>query len=58
MGKSPALKHAETPFEQFHEAMKKLLSVPKAELNKRLEAHATQKPKRRAGRKPTRRKAD
>jgi hypothetical protein len=46
------------PFDQFKAAMTKLIAVPKAELDERMKAHNAQKPKRRAGRKPTRRKAD
>lgn len=46
------------PFEKFRDAMKKLVAVPKSELDEKLKQHDKQKPERRAGRKPTRRKAD
>jgi hypothetical protein len=45
-------------FEKFKATMKKLVNVPKAELDAKLKEHNEQKPERRAGRKPTRRKAD
>jgi hypothetical protein len=46
------------PFEQFKATMRKLVTVSKAELDAKLKEHNEQKPERRAGRKPARRKAD
>ena len=46
------------PFEQFKATMRKLVKVPKAELDEKLTAHNEQKPERHAGRKPARGKAD
>ncbi len=43
------------PFEQFKATMKKLLAVPKSELDAKLKEHKETKPKRAAGRKPTNR---
>jgi hypothetical protein len=46
------------PFEQFKATMRKLVTVSKADLDASLKKHNEIKPERRAGRKPTRRKAD
>jgi hypothetical protein len=46
------------PFDQFRQAMQKLVRVPKSELDAKLKEHNETKPERRAGRKPTRRKAE
>jgi len=46
------------PFEQFKATMRKLVKVPKSELDAKLKEHNENKPERRAGRKPTRRKAE
>jgi hypothetical protein len=45
-------------FNQFRQTMRKLFKVSKSELDAKLKEHDAQKPERRAGRKPTRRKAD
>lgn len=58
MDESQVRKSEAHPFEAFKAAMKRLVNVPKAELDEKLKAHNEQKPERRAGRKPTRRKAE
>jgi hypothetical protein len=58
MGESRTRHSEQHPFEQFKATMQKLVRVPKLELSERMKAHNEQKAKRRAGRKPTRRKAD
>lgn len=55
----PQMRESKThPFEKFRDAMKKLVAVPKSELDEKLKQHDAKKPEWRAGRKPTRRKAD
>lgn len=41
------------PFEQFKATMRKLVTVSKAELDEKLKTHNETKPKRLAGRKPS-----
>lgn len=48
----PHLRQTEPhPFEKFKATMKKLVKVPKTELDAKLKEHDEQKPERKAGRK-------
>ena len=58
MGELRAEKPEPDPFDQFKATMRKLARVPKSELDAKLKEHNETKPERRAGRKPTRRKAE
>jgi len=58
MGDPEVRKPEPHPFEKFKATMRKLVNVPKAELDAKLKEHNEQKPERRAGRKPTRKPTD